>query len=485
MKKVFASILVALFTFAACSEEELPPVNQEDQEQTEEPGGDNHGGEEPGENPGEDPGTTPPPATFEWPNDPTAFDYEIDINESRRAEYVKADLEAAGVTSKTTLSGAVTIGGITYCGPGATFYGNRMTIDQVRKTYWSEDYPDIIPGRCYQSFKINRPGSVSFFQSIGTAADNGVLRVPTYYMAVVTTVNGVTSAKIVDEVTPEEVTDVRPGNAFADDYLKYFVTLTVTEEDLAGISEAATVYIYHKNSKFNTLLVHYYPLTWTSGVETNASQRKPKILLAGDSLVREYNESEAPQTGWGQCLGAYLGEDVKIKNYAVGGQSSKSFIETGKWGEMLATVLRNDVVLIQFMHNDTKSDEAYKTDPATTYRDYLKIYINDTREKGGVPVLVTSLLRRQFQNGQPTRNLGDFPPAMRAVAQETETPLIDVEQWSYEWLSGLGEEGSEKYYVTNKRDPEANDNVHVTREGAELVAKFIADELVRLGVWTK
>ena len=499
MKKVFASILAALFTFAACSDEEITPDQEgkEDQEQTEEPGGEEPGGEEPGgeepgetpgENPGEDPGTTPPPATFEWPNDPTAFDYELDLNESRKAEYNADELATQGISNpgNRTLTSAVTTDGVTYGGPGISFYGNRMTIDQVKKGFFSEEYPDVIPSRCYQSFKINRPGSVTFFQSIGTAADASGLRVPTFCMAVVTTVNGVTSAKIVDEVTPEELTAERPGNPNAAEYQKYHVTLTVTEADLAGITEAATVYIYHKNPKVNSLLVHYYQLTWKSGAETNASQRKPKILLAGDSIVREYKENEAPQAGWGQYLAAALGGNVKVKNHAVGGESTKSFKESGKWNGLIEETLSGDVVLIWFMHNDKgSSKDGYRTDAATTYRDYLKEYISDVRGKGAVPVLITSILPRQFENGQPRRSLGDFPDAMRAVAQETETLLIDCEQWSYDWLAGLGETGSEQYYVVDKRDPEKIDNTHITHSGAEIVAKFIADELVRLGVWTR
>ena len=487
MKKVFASALIALFAFVACNGEDLPPVDNGDQNQTETPGGEDPG-EEPGEDPGEEPGGgQEPPAVFEWPNDPEAFDYELDLNESRKAQYIEAELATQGVNNsdKRALTSAVTTDGVTYGGPSVTYYGNRMTIDQVKTTHYSEDYPDVIPSERYQSFKINRPGSVTFFQSIGTAADAGVLRVPTFRMAVVTTVNGVTSAKIVDEVTPDELTAERPGNPNAAEYQKYHVTLTVTEADLAGITEAATVYIYHKNPKVNTLLVHYYQLTWKSGTETNVSQRKPKFLLAGDSLVTEYGESSAPQTGWGQCLSEALGGGVQVSNHAIGGESTKSFIDSGKWNGLITSTLREDIVMIQFMHNDQKTDEAHATDPATTYRENLKKFISDVRDRGAKPVLVTSVLRRQFKNGNVVRNLGDYPAAMRAVAAETDTPLIDCEQWSYEWLTGLGETGSEPYYVTNKRNPEQNDNTHFTKAGAEIVADFIADEIVRLGIWTK
>ena len=108
------------------------------------------------------------------------------------------------------------------------------------------------------------------------------------------------------------------------------------------------------------------------------------------------------------------------------------------------------------------------------------------RERGANPVLVTSVLRRFFDsNGDPQRSLGDYPDAMRAVATETGTPLIDCEQWSYGWLKGLGPDGSVPYYIIDKRDPTANDNTHFTKEGAEIVADFIAGEIVRLGIWTK
>lgn len=157
-------------------------------------------------------------------------------------------------------------------------------------------------------------------------------------------------------------------------------------------------------------------------------------------------------------------------------------VERGRY-----TDLGTDIVLIQFMHNDKNSSrDGYRTDAATTYKDNLRKFISEVREKGGVPVLVTSLLPRQFNDdGTAKRILGDFPDAMRAVAQETETPLVDVEQWSYDWLTELGEDGSVPYYLMDKREPDKMDNVHITTAGADVFAKYIADELVRLGVWTR
>ena len=212
---------------------------------------------------------------------------------------------------------------------------------------------------------------------------------------------------------------------------------------------------------------------------------KAKFLLAGDSLVTEYNESSAPQTGWGQCLAAALGGDVQVSNHAVGGESTKSFIDSGKWDRLMAETVSGDIVMIQFMHNDQKTYESHATDPATTYKDNLRKFISDVRAKGASPVLVTSVLRRQFNNGVLYRNLGEYPAAMRAVAAETNTPLIDCEEWSYGWLTELGEEGAEPYYIVYKRGAETPDNSHFTKEGAEMVAEYIADEIIRQNIWSK
>ena len=421
-----------------------------------------------------------------WPNDEEAFDYGLANGNSRRAEYPAADITAAGVEQKVPLSKPATIGDITY-GAGVTYYGNRISCPKV--SAWSEEYPDVIPSNNYQSFKINRPGSVSFYQAIFGATD----RIPTYYMAVLTTVNGVTSAKIVDSFTPDvngiingQESSGRPNNPYTDDkYNNYIISLSVSAEDLKGITEAATVYIYHTHTLNRDVL--YYPLLWTSnGEESSSAQRTGKFLLAGDSLVTEYGESSAPQTGWGQCLSEALGGGVQVSNHAIGGESTKSFIDSGKWQGLINATLRGDIVMIQFMHNDQKTAETHATDPATTYRENLKKFINDARDRGATPVLVTSVLRRQFDSsGNPRRSLGEFPDAMRAVATETNTPLIDCEQWSYNWLSELGEEGAEPYYIVYKRGAANPDNTHFTKEGAEIVAKFIADEIIRLGIWSK
>lgn len=233
------------------------------------------------------------------------------------------------------------------------------------------------------------------------------------------------------------------------------------------------------------MLMALLPLvSW--GEDPVGAAKKPKILLAGDSLVTEYPESAAPQTGWGQCLAEALGGNVQVRNHAIGGESTKSFIDEGKWDAVLAETRRGDIVMIQFMHNDQKKNSAsHYAEASTDYKENLTRFVREVRERGGVPVLVTGVLRRYFHsNGLPLRGLEGYPDAMREVARETGTPLIDCEQWSYEWLSQLGPEGSVPYYVMDKRNPEAMDNSHLTRDGAQVVASKIAQDLRDLEIWT-
>ena len=212
--------------------------------------------------------------------------------------------------------------------------------------------------------------------------------------------------------------------------------------------------------------------------------KQPKLLLAGDSICTEYNESAAPQTGWGQCIGAILGENVQVNNHAVGGESTKSFIDEGKWDELLAQVDSGDIVIINFGHNDEKTTDAAHYTSTTIYKQNLNKFVAETRSKGGSPVLVTPMTRRNFaENGTLNRSHGDYPATMRTLAGDTRALLIDLEELSWQWVNSLGEEASEQYYVVNKRVGVENDNTHLVLESAQKVAGWIADGLKEAGLW--
>ncbi|MBO4595248.1 MAG: rhamnogalacturonan acetylesterase [Bacteroidales bacterium] len=218
---------------------------------------------------------------------------------------------------------------------------------------------------------------------------------------------------------------------------------------------------------------------------TVAGAKKPsvRIHLVGDSFCSEYGPESRPQTGWGEMLGPALG-GAKVFNYAIGGQSTKSFIDEGRWDAAIARVKPGDLLLMQFGGNDQKVNSPSRyVEAYGGFYDNLNRFIEETRAKGGVPVLVTSPSRRYFHsNGSPRRTLEDYPDAMRKLAADTNTPLVDAEEMTHEWLAKLGDEASKPYFMVRVN---GTDNTHFTREGAEVVAGMIAKSLIEQGLWQK
>ena len=114
--------------------------------------------------------------------------------------------------------------------------------------------------------------------------------------------------------------------------------------------------------------------------EARPGQNLPpiKIALIGDSTVASYPKPPADRpslTGWGQVFGLYFHESVEIRNHAVSGRSSKSFLAEGRWEPVLAE--KPDYVFIQFGHNDQPGKGDRTTDPGGDFQDNLRKYIDD------------------------------------------------------------------------------------------------------------
>ena len=426
-----------------------------------------------------------------WPSDASTLDYGLQPGESRTASYDTEELADYGVTGDSkNIDKPVISNCVTYGGPGLSYYGNRITCEKASS--WSPDYPNVIPANRYISFRINRPGSVKFYG----APWGGT--VPTFYLAVVKTVKGETSAKVVQTLTPAEVADSSvkdnrtDSNVYSDGWAKYWNTLTVTADDIAGIDEPATVYLYHSKAA-----VHYWPIIWISSESNPINPAgKQKFLLAGDSTCRTNSQSEYPRAGWGQYLAQELGNDANVMNLAVGGRSTKSFITNGHWAGLLGSCTAGDVVVIQFGHNDAvssaekhtaldgSSTEEYQGVVVGNFQPNLKRMVNDVLAKGGIPILSTSTTLRNFDSsGHVVRNIPDYIQATRDVAAEMNVPLIDINELTWKWLEGLGEQASEPYFVTDKLNPSVIDNSHLTHEGAQVVARMVADGIKALGYW--
>ncbi len=195
-----------------------------------------------------------------------------------------------------------------------------------------------------------------------------------------------------------------------------------------------------------------------------------RLLIIGDSTVCEYPESEA-RRGWGQYLQDYFKDELKVLNHARSGRSTKTFIQQGLWEKALE--VKPAYVLIQFGHNDSHDPgKPEATNAATDYSDYLRRYINESRAAGAVPVLITPMYRRKYDaQGKLSDNLQPYAEAMKNVAKETQTPLVDLYTASGELYLKLGPEKTDE--LSNAPD----DRTHFNQKGAQLMAALIMERL--------
>ncbi|MEE1347416.1 MAG: hypothetical protein U0K36_05990, partial [Bacteroidales bacterium] len=132
---------------------------------------------------------------------------------------------------------------------------------------------------------------------------------------------------------------------------------------------------------------------------SGCSSHKKRIHLIGDSTMADYEENVTQMRGWGEMFRLFVPEDIIVIDHAKPGRSSRSFYDEGRWNAVKQQIVEGDVVLIQFAHNDEKEQgkdgvDGRGTAPWSTYRSYLKKYINETRRLGATPILVQPIVRR-------------------------------------------------------------------------------------------
>lgn len=211
------------------------------------------------------------------------------------------------------------------------------------------------------------------------------------------------------------------------------------------------------------------------------------VYLAGDSTVADYPHEKHPMLGWGARLFSFMDPSVRVFNAATNGRSSKSFINEGRLANILATIGAGDVLLIQFGHNDSKPDEERRTEPWTTYQEHLMQYIEGARAKGAFPILISAVSRRKFdENGQPVDTHGEYPEAMKQLAEREGVPFVDLRAKSFACLKEMGPEKSVEWWTWLKPGENPNypdgveDNTHLNMTGAQAVARLVAEELAVL-----
>ena len=233
------------------------------------------------------------------------------------------------------------------------------------------------------------------------------------------------------------------------------------------------------------------------------------IFIIGDSTAANKDISKGKQErGWGMVLQSYFDDNIRIDNRALNGRSSRSFINEGHWDKVLQSMKPGDYVIIQFGHNDEKPKADRHTDPGSTFDYNLAKFVRETREHGGIPILMNCVVRRNFFVNAPendddeklrTQTFKDgvrmvegdtlidthglYRVAPRDVAQRMNVHFIDANQITHDLEQGLGTEASKKLHMwflpgTEPSEPKGKqDNTHYSVYGAHVGARLLAAAL--------
>jgi len=253
-----------------------------------------------------------------------------------------------------------------------------------------------------------------------------------------------------------------------------------------------------------------------------------KVHTIGDSTMAEYDENTTDKRGWGMYLGSFFDPAfVTVNNRGKSGADTRGFY-TGAayWASVKNQMSAGDYLIIQFAHNDEGTvtngmdnleyaaycstnglpapSDARGTNPQTTYRDYLRLFIDEARALGVHPVLAGPICRKYFSGNTIRRNgqhdLGDkfskivdgvlyenqsvpaddhsmdYVEAMRIVAQEKDVPFIDLTAATRELYLSYGEAQCTQLLFCS------GDNTHTNAMGGNLIARSAAQLLKDAGI---
>ncbi|TWT86207.1 Rhamnogalacturonan acetylesterase RhgT [Pseudobythopirellula maris] len=190
----------------------------------------------------------------------------------------------------------------------------------------------------------------------------------------------------------------------------------------------------------------------------------PTVYLMGDSTVAD--QPLEPWNSWGQMFPYFFDNSVAVANHSESGESIRGSLGARRFDKIFSLIRPGDWLFVQFGHNDMK-DKA--DDALAKYRENLVSIVERTRAAGATPVLVTSMERKPA----PDRlSLGDYPPTVRDVAEETGAAMIDLNKMSAELYEALGP----------NVDLAFQDNTHHTTYGSWLLAKCVAQGIRDTGL---
>lgn len=256
-----------------------------------------------------------------------------------------------------------------------------------------------------------------------------------------------------------------------------------------------------------------------SSIQKTTAKRDKKvthIYLIGDSTMadytgdyepgKDYMKTRYPITGWGQVFQPFFAKDslsklkhviktdsVTVIDRAHGGRSTRTFFQEGRWRSVYENLKPGDYVLMQFGHNDSSEKHTERYVNIEGYKEFLRLFVTQTKQKGANPVILTPVARNYPWKGGKLQNVhGEYAKAPIDVALEMNVPYIDLNKLSMEYFTRKGEDFTTNHYFMNfpENTYEAypkgqKDNTHFQPEGAKVVASLVYQEFKKIIITQK
>jgi lysophospholipase L1-like esterase len=221
-------------------------------------------------------------------------------------------------------------------------------------------------------------------------------------------------------------------------------------------------------------------------VALNATGSVIQIFTIGDSTVANYGSSEYPWAGWGQLLKYFFDSNkVAVSNRAKGGRSSRTYYQEGSWASVKAELTSGSYVFVQFGHNDRDFSTPARYTTPDSMKVYLRIYVNESRAKGAIPVLVSPMSMNTGTRNVFTESGNDYRGAMLAVATELNVPFLDLNTRSYNFYQQIGTDYA-SYFIhmgllageySNYPSGYTDTYTHYQEMGALAMARMVTQEI--------
>jgi lysophospholipase L1-like esterase len=227
---------------------------------------------------------------------------------------------------------------------------------------------------------------------------------------------------------------------------------------------------------------------------------KPMVFITGDSTVKNKDQDDDGMWGWGSQAGLIFDPaKITFENVAMAGRSTRSYLREGRWEKVCNALRPGDFVLLQFGHNDIcpitdakergvipgtkdtchvyKMEKDGRFEVVYSFGWYLKKFIDDVREKGATPILLSLTPRNEWPEGKIERRNDTYGKWYREVVEETGVAFVDVHNISADFLDKKFASKSEAKSKARASKYFNHDHTHTSKLGAQMNARSVAQGL--------